>query len=102
MNNPHNLFTCCSKINRQKGAELFGKDFILDNQKTDHQGALARASLYMYDTFDLSIDGKTVALWKILDKIYEPLEFEYERNEMIFDYNGTFNHYLHDFEFFEK
>ena len=103
LNDPHNLYTCCAAINKEKGPKLFGRDFILDNTKCDHQGALARSCLYMYDTYELDniVDGKTVALWKVLDEIYEPLDFEYERNEMIFDYNGTWNHYIHTFEFYK-
>jgi len=93
-NDLHNLYPCCSKLNGDKGSLIFGKDFVFNNDYSNHTGALARASLYMYDKYELPIDKKTVALWRVLDKVYVPKEFEIIRNNMIYDITKNDNNYL--------
>ena len=94
--NAHNLYMCCRKMNRQKGSDLFGRDFILDNEQSYHTGALARACLHMYDTYALQLPPKTVALWRMLDDNHEPYGFEYQRNELIVERWGVPNLYLRE------
>ena len=39
----------------------------------------------MYDTYDLQVEGKVVALWRELDKVHVPQEFEILRNNYIYE-----------------
>ncbi|AYV76837.1 MAG: endonuclease I [Barrevirus sp.] len=93
-NDLHNLYPCCSKINLDKTDKIFGQDFLFSTDQTIHTGAVARACLYMYDTYQLPIKSTTVSLWRQLDKIHEPKEFEISRNNLIFDVTKRKNHYL--------
>jgi len=93
-NDLHNIYPCCQKLNGIKSNKLYGKNFILDEKNSYHVGALARACLYMYDEYNLPFDGKTVAMWRILDYNYPPKLFELTRNDKIVELKGTKNHYL--------
>lgn len=90
----HNLYTCCSAMNLQKGSMLFGKDFVFDNLKSYHTGPLARACLHMTDTYRLNVDPITYTTWKVLDENHYPHDFEYERNELIIERGGDPQLYL--------
>jgi len=92
---PHNLYMCCSKINRDKGHQLFGKDFVLDNSY--HKGALSRSCLYMYETYNLPIDKKIVAIWRHFHRNYPPLSFEIQRDLVIQEFYGKNNYFLDDY-----
>lgn len=96
-NDPHNLYTCCSKMNRQKSSKVFGKDFVLDNEQSFHTGALARACLHMLDMYNFSIDKHTVMVWKELHKNHYPHDFEFERDDLIFKHYSQGNVFLEDF-----
>jgi len=93
-NDLHNLYPCCSKLNGDKGSLLFGQDFLLDNETSDHTGVLSRSCLYMYDEYQLPVNKKTVALWRVLDSVHPPQEFEFLRNDIIFDRTGNDNNYI--------
>jgi endonuclease I len=92
---PHNLYKCCSRINRDKGHKLFGKDFVLDNSY--HKGALSRSCLYMYETYKLPIDKKVVSIWRHLHKEYPPHPFEIQRDILIQKFCNTRNYFLDDY-----
>ncbi|MFW9952216.1 MAG: hypothetical protein ACFFKA_19015, partial [Candidatus Thorarchaeota archaeon] len=87
-NDLHNIYPCCQKLNSDKGSMLFAKDFLFGCDASNHVGALSRACLYMHDKYDLPIDKKTVAIWRELDKMYVPQEFEIIRNEIIYEATG--------------
>lgn len=93
-NNLHNLYPCCSKLNGDKGSMLFGKDFVLDNETSYHTGPLARSCLFMYDYYDLPVDKKVVALWRVLDEVHPPEEFEFMRNDIIYQRSKIDNHHI--------
>ena len=94
-NDPHNLYACCSIINRDKGHKLFAKDFLLGDSY--HKGALSRSCLYMYETYSLPIDKKVVAIWRHFHKDYPPHSFEIQRNALIQDFCGKHNYFLDDY-----
>ena len=93
----NNLYTCCKRMNRQKGTDLFGKHFMLDNEKSFHTGALARACLHMNEVYSLKIDKKIVAIWKELHQNHAPHDFEFERDEIIYEITQRGNIYLEDY-----
>ena len=98
---PHNLYACCQKLNQEKASLVFGNHFMLNNDVSEHTGALARSSLYVYDRYRVPFDGKIRALWRQLHSIHEPKQFEYDRDDIIFEYTGTRNHYLNDYQFLD-
>lgn len=93
-NDLHNLYPCCKKLNFEKGSNIFGKDFLFGIDQSYHTGPLSRACLYMYDVYELPVEGKIVALWRELDKVHKPQEFEIIRNDMIYERIGVDNHHL--------
>lgn len=93
-NDLHNIYPCCSKMNSDKGSMLFGKDFLFGDNISDHTGALSRACLYMHDKYNLQIDRTTLSIWKGLDEMYYPQEFEIIRNDMIYRKTGNNNNFL--------
>ena len=95
-NDLHNLYSCCQKLNSQKGSKLFAKEFILS--ESHHTGALARSCLYMKDTYSLKIPKQTVLTWYELHKVHEPYEFEFERDSIIEEQTGKSNRFLHQWE----
>lgn len=95
-NDLHNIYPCCKNLNQKKGSLLFGKDFLLADG-SQHTGALARSCLYMYDQYELPIDSRVVSLWKVFNDNYVPEEFEYHRNEIIYNKTGTTNPYFENY-----
>ena len=94
---PHNLYMCCRKINEEKGAQLFAKDFILDSMNSFHNGALSRSCLYMHAKYELNVDKKIVSLWRHLHVAHAPYPFEFERDDLIHSHNQTRNPFLEDY-----
>ena len=92
-NDLHNIYPCCLKMNQRKGSKLFGEDFLL-NDGLPITGSLSRACLYMQDVYELPIDQYTVSLWNTLDDFYPPENYEYERNEIIYERTGFYNPFI--------
>lgn len=95
-NDLYNIYPCCSRLNGDKGSLIFGKDFLFNSDNSNHTGALSRTCLYMYEKYNLSIDTKTVSLWRELDKVHVPQEFEITRNDIIYRKTGVYNPFLMD------
>ncbi|ARF09882.1 endonuclease I [Indivirus ILV1] len=93
-NDLHNIYPCCSKMNSHKGSMIFGKDFLFSYNISDHTGALSRACLYMHEKYDLPFDRNTLSIWKELDRMYHPQEFEITRNDIIYKKTGFDNHFI--------
>ncbi len=91
--NPHNLFTCCSYLNRLKADNLYGDKFFLPTNSY-HYGALARASLYMTEYYNLKMSNEIVQYWIDNHNKHPPQPFEFRRNEMIFKNVMKSNSYL--------
>lgn len=87
---PHNLFPCCSYLNRKKADSLLGKNY----DAGDVNGILARACLYMDDSYELQTERALVQKWKEFSELYPPYEFEYTRNAIIKRYNGSWNKFI--------
>jgi endonuclease I len=52
----------------------------------------------MYSEYNLPIDGKVVALWRELHANYDFYDFEFERNEMIYEKTGKHNYFLDQYD----
>ena len=92
-NDMHNLFRCCSRINSQKGAGLLGVDWDAGS----HNSYLARSALYMDWKYGLEIPDYLLMEWKLMALEIEPLEFEYERNNIISSHQGNDNVFITEF-----
>ena len=84
LNDKHNLYSCCQKLNRIKGMKIFGKDFILTNSSN---GKLARSSLYMHWKYNLKIDIYILNNWDKYNELFPPDKYEYKRSKLIKNYN---------------
>lgn len=92
INDPNNLYMCCSKINKIKYSYLFGKDFFLSkNNKAN--GRLARSSLYMKWKYKLYIDEKTLNFWENQNILFPTEDFEIKRTRIIKTFNPVIESY---------
>jgi hypothetical protein len=91
--NPHNLYTCCSYINRNKADKLYGDGFSLP-EYSYHHGALARACLHMTEYYDLKVRKDLLHFWIEKHHQHPPEPFEFHRNELIFEKTGSLNTYV--------
>ena len=90
LNDPHNLYSCCSYINRNKGCKVVGVDYDC----AEFNGILSRSCLYMNQQYNLKVDKNWIRTWKNFALYYPPHEFEYERNEIIYQQTGIVNPFL--------
>ena len=86
---PHNLYTCCSKLNRDK-ALLLGQNYVA----YDFSGMLGRSCLYMNYAYGLNIKDRIVNTWNNFSLLYPPLPFEYERAKIIYLKTGKRNTFI--------
>lgn len=89
----HNLFRCCTTINRPKSNLMLGVDW----DAGDHNGYLARSALYMDMQYELSISDETLIKWKEMAIRIEPLEFEFVRNEIIIGHQNNDNPFISEY-----
>ena len=94
--NPHNMYRCCSKINRLKDSSLFGKDFYKNKDKSLYS-YLARSCLYMGWKYNLDFDEELIDFWKTCTLFKSPWNFERERSAMIFKNYKLENPYIDKF-----
>lgn len=87
---PHNLFSCCSYLNKQKGYSLLGKNY----DAGIFNGMLARSCLYMNFSYNLKTEKEIVTIWNNYSLLYPPFSFEYERSEIIGKYTGKVNPFI--------
>lgn len=88
--NPHNLYKCCSYLNRKKSSLLLGEPYVRD----EFNGMLARACLYMDYTYNLNNTDRTISTWTNYSLLYPPFPFEYERSKKIYEYTGSSNIFI--------
>jgi deoxyribonuclease I len=75
-------------INREYEKNLLEIDEVSD------KGMIARAILYMYDTYQLDIDEKIIKQARDWHKVYPVSAWDKQRNKKIFELQGTFNSYI--------
>lgn len=87
---PHNLFSCCQKLNQAKSNLLLGVNYDIG----EHNGRLARACLHMNDFYKLALDEKILLRWRNFSLLYPPDIQEHLRNALINDKMGINNEYI--------
>jgi len=87
---PHNLYRCCSSINRKKGASL------LDVNSTGQEisGLMSRSYLYMNWKYDIYFDEEILFYLKTMSIINKPFPFEIERSQKIYEKTGKKNPFI--------
>lgn len=93
INDPHNIYRCCGKLNRKKSFKILGVDF----SSTHNNGFLARACLYMNSRYELGVGKDLMETWKWMSLLDHPHKFEYGRNKEIFEFCKDNNQYISDF-----
>ena len=86
----HNLFRCCSQLNREKSNNLLGENYFPD----EYSGMLARACLHMTFTYNMKFDEKLIRRWKNYSIMYRPEQFEYERARIIYLETRKLNYFI--------
>ena len=89
MNDPNNLYSCCSKKNRKKGHLILNEK----NPGDEFNGLKARSSLYMNYKYSLNFNSKLISIWKTYSYNFPPYEFEKKRAELISEKFDT-NHFI--------
>jgi endonuclease I len=87
---PHNLFSCCQKINRKKSNLILLEDFSVNQ----HNGRLTRACLYMNSKYDLELNSEWIHRWRNHSLLYPPESSEYLRNDIISERTGVRNKFI--------
>ena len=87
---PHNLFSCCQKLNQAKSNLVLGINYDIG----EHNGRLARACLHMNDFHKLALDEEMLFRWRNFSLLYPPDSQEYLRNALIKDKFGINNKYI--------
>lgn len=102
INDMHNLYKCCTKLNQKKAYKLLEHDYVLSNylksedEASYHTAYLSRAALYMQWKYSLLIDKNIIKEWKRLAILTPPHRFEIKRNKIISNKQGDSNIYIHD------
>ena len=89
----HNLYRCCTNINRPKGKKMLGIDWDAE----DHNAYLARSALYMDMKYELGVSEELLLVWKEMAIKVEPLEFEFVRNEIIIGHQNNDNPFISEY-----
>lgn len=109
INDMHNLFRCCTKINNPKGCKILGDDWVVskdndwvvskDNNDLAyvHNSYLARAALYMDMQYDLNVSKDLLLIWKNMALQTEIFEFEKQRHNIIKTHQKTENPFITEF-----
>lgn len=87
---PHNLFSCCQILNREKSHFILGVDYDAE----EHNGRLARACLHMNAHYNLGSEDWWVKVWNNYSLLYPPEPTEYARNRIIYEKTGVRNKYI--------
>ena len=95
INDPHNLYRCCSFLNCSKGSS------IIVNQQSfkNFSGVLSRAFLYMNFQYKLKFDSKLVYKWIQMSEIFPPEEFEFLRSSLVTNKTGEINTFIEKFKY---
>jgi len=93
LNDPHNIYRCCSDLNRKKGP------FMLDVKFTGNEitGLMARSYLYMNWKYNILFDEDTLKFLNTMTIINPPFKFEYERSRQIREVTGKKNIFVEDY-----
>lgn len=90
LNDPHNLYRCCSYKNRKKGHNLLTQNYPGD----EFSGLLARSYLYMIWRYSISTDKNLFSTAESMNTLHSPFTFERKRMEEIRFYNGQTNPFI--------
>ncbi len=93
INDPHNLFRCCQKINLNKSDKILGEKIV----NYVYDGFMSRAYLYMNMKYNLQLDNTLINNWKHISLSNEPNPFEYERDLTLLEITKTSNPYINEF-----
>lgn len=93
INDPHNLYRCCSKLNGEKGARLLSE---ADNENP-HSGLMARSYMYMNWRYQLDLDEYLLSTIKSLSLYQGPTMFERHRARLVYHYTGQSNPFIEYF-----
>lgn len=95
LNDPHNLYACCSLQNLSKGKKLLTSK----HTGNEYSGIISRAYLYMNYVYNLEFDEYEIGTWKSMNMLHEPAPFERYRAKLITVYTGRKNFYIDDYPF---
>jgi len=90
LRDPHNLYRCCSNMNKKKGPFMLESKFI----GNEISGLLARSYLYMNWRYDIHFDDTILSYLKSMSIINSPFEFEKKRAEEILIKTGNVNPFV--------
>ena len=93
VNDPHNLFRCCSYLNRQKGCQVLGSTLESDID-FQYYGMLSRSCLYMDHMYNLKFNPLLIHKWVNFSTLFPPFNFERERNKLIYEKTGKINIFI--------
>lgn len=91
LNDPHNLYRCCSHKNREKGHSLLNKK---KEAGDDFSGLLARSYLYMIWKYNIEISKEILTEIKTMNNLHSPFIFERNREAEIKYYTGQGNPFI--------
>ena len=90
INDMHNLYRCCTKMNRPKSNKILGQNW----DAKEHNSYLARAALYMDMQYELNVSEDLLLIWKNMALQTEVLDFEKERNDIIMSHQNQSNPFI--------
>ena len=90
INDPHNLYRCCRKLNGEKGGIMLDAKY-----KTDERtGLMSRSYLYMTWRYDLTFYNEYLNDLNTMSFIHQPEKFEIKRNLKIAENTGLENPFI--------
>jgi endonuclease I len=90
LNDPHNLYRCCSNKNKQKGHSLLNKK----EAGNDFSGLLARSYLYMIWKYDIEVSKEFLTEIKTMNNLHSPFVFERNREAEIRSHTNQGNPFI--------
>ena len=94
LNDPYNIYRCCSIKNRKKGHKLLSNDIAGD----EFAGLMSRSYLYMNWRYKMKINKDLLATLKCMDRLHSPFTYEKKRSEEIKEYNGQTNPFIYCYQ----
>lgn len=78
LDDPHNLYPCCSFLNQRKGSSLI----VIDNHFIGNEisGVVARTYMYMQWKYNIFFPHKMLSHLRSMSLLHKPFEFEKERS----------------------
>ena len=91
INDPHNIYRCCSIENRKKGHSLLKDEFA----GNEFSGLKARSYLYMIWKYNMKIEKPFIESLNTMNRLHSPFKYEKKRSLEILSNNGQRNPFIY-------